>query len=281
MPIQSHAPTRRRVETRLGALSVRVHGDGPATVLWPPMFVDGSTWNFLVPRLPGRRLIVVDGPGLGESDALVRRSDIAGAADAAIDLLSGLGDAGLIPRGPVDWVGNAFGGHVGYELAIRPGILRSFTAISAPVEPVPAQLRRQIRILHPLLRAFGPVGPVRDAVIGAMLTDASAADPEIRGVVLESLARPTKNSLSLALQSFILNRRDVTAHLPRLTAPSLFVSGDDRGDWSPEDAERAAAAAPDARAVTIRGARTLLPLERPADVAEALTAFWTEIGASA
>ncbi len=278
-PSQNLIPAK--VKTRLGALSVRIHGEGPVTVLWPSMFVDGDTWDLLVPRIRGRRLVIVDGPGLGESDALTRESDIAGAAGAAIDLLTGLADAGLIHAEPVDWVGNAFGGHVGYELAVRSGILRSLVAISAPVEPVPASLRRQIRLLHPLLRAFGPMGPVRDAVIQAMLTDASAADPELRAVVLDSLARPSKASLSLALKSFILNRKDVTSHLTRLTVPALFLAGDDRGDWSPEDAERAAVAAPDARAVTIHGARTLLPLERPVEVARALDEFWTEIRAYA
>ena len=45
--------------------------------------------------------------------------------------------------------------------------------------------------------------------------------------------------------------------------PSLFVASDDRGDWSPQDAEAAAALAPDAEAVTIGAARTLIPLEQP------------------
>lgn len=47
-----------RLATRLGELHVRVSGDGPATVLWPSMFVDGATWDAMLPLLPGRRLIV-------------------------------------------------------------------------------------------------------------------------------------------------------------------------------------------------------------------------------
>lgn len=268
-----------RIPTRLGALQVRAYGSGRATVLWPSMFVDGATWDRLLPHLSGRRLVVVDGPGLGGSDALSRVSSIAGAADAALDLLAGLRAQHAIGAGPVDWVGNAFGGHVGYELAVRPGVLRSLVAISAPVEPIPAGLRRQIRLLQPMLRVFGPVGPVRDAVISAMLTDASAQDPAIRAIVARSLARPSRRSLSLALRSFILDRADVSAHLGRLTVPALFVAGDDRGDWDPEDARRAAAAAPDAEAVTISGARTLVPLERPDALAAALIAFWDRVRA--
>ena len=116
---------------------MRAVGSGPATVLWPSMFVDGRTFDPLLPLLPGRRLIVVDGPGLGASEPLQRRSTIAEAADAAHDLLTGSQASDLGIEGPVDWVGNAFGGHVGYELARRPGVLRSLAAVSAPTEPVP------------------------------------------------------------------------------------------------------------------------------------------------
>lgn len=261
------------VPTRLGRLAVRVLGEGPVTVLWPSMFVDSHTWDDLAELITGRTLVLVDGPGLGHSEPLTRRSSIAEAAAAASDLLERLPSLGL-DAGPVDWVGNAFGGHVGYELASQPRVLRSFVAVSAPPEPVPAALRRQVALLGPLLRTFGPVGPVRSAIFGALLTDASAADPRIAGVVRASLARPSRRSLSLALRSFIVDRVDVSATLSRIGVPTLFVAGDDRGDWSPEDARRAAAAVPDARAVTIAGARTLVPLERPAELAAELDRFW-------
>lgn len=262
------------VPTRLGRLHVRALGEGSPTVLWPSMFVDSHTWDPLVPLLPsGRRYLLVDPPGLGLSESLHRASDIAGAADAATDLLEGLGiDA------PVDWVGNAFGGHVGFELGGRDGMLRSLVAVSSPAEPVPAALRRQIRTLLPLLRAFGPVGPVRSGILAGMLTDPSAAREPVRQVVLESLARPTRRSMALAVRSFILNRCDVTAELADLTVPSLFVASDDRGDWSPEDAEAAARVAPRAEAVTIAGARTLVPLEQPDALAAHVRRFWDRLG---
>lgn len=247
------------------------------TVLWPSMFVDSHTWDRMLPLLlqsaPGREFVLIDPPGLGLSESLTRRSTIAEAAGAARDALTALGAGG-----PVDWVGNAFGGHVGYELASDPSLIRSFVAISAPTEPVPPALRRQILLLHPLLRAAGPIGPVRSAIVSAMLTDASAQTPGILNVVLASLARPTRASLSHALRSFIIDRVDVNAHLPNITVPSLFVASDDRGDWSPEDAQRAASAAPHASAITIAGARTLVPLEQPEALADAIVRFWDALG---
>lgn len=263
----------KRIPTRLGALHVRIIGEGRVTVLWPSMFVDGSTWDRVIPHLEsGRQYVVVDGPGLGLSDSLLRQSNIAEAAEAALDLLRG-----LQATEPVDWVGNAFGGHVGYKLAAMPGVLRSMVAISSPVEPINAALRRQINVLLPLLRIAGPVGPVRDAVVSAMLTDASAKDEAIHGVVIDSLHRPSRRSMTHALRSFILNRLDVTDELAAIVVPCLYIASDDRGDWSPDEAIRAAALTPNATAVTVPRARTLIPLEQPQPVADHLRAFWSGI----
>ena len=261
------------VPTRLGRLHVRLVGDGPTTVLWSSMFVDSHTWDPVLPLLPqGRRYALVDPPGLGLSEPLREASDIAGAADAATDLLAGLG-----VDGPVDWVGNAFGGHVGFKLAARPGLLRSLVAVSSPAQPVDAPLRRQITLLLPILRTAGPVGPVRTAILTAMLTDASRDRAPLRRMVEESVARPTRRSMALAVRSFILNRVDVTAELADLTVPSLFVASDDRGDWSPQDAKDSAAVAPYATAVTVERARTLVPLEQPEALASHIRRFWDRL----
>ena len=266
-----------RIETRLGALNARVTGTGRLTILWSSMFVDSHTWDRILPLLIEgsaipRRFVLIDPPGLGLSESLIRRSTIAEAADAARDALAALG-----ADGPVDWLGNAFGGHVGLNLATDPTTLRSLVAISSPTEPIAPDLRRKIGLLHPLLKLAGPVGPVRDAIVEAMLTDESAATPTTVQVVLDSLARPTKASMSLALRSFIIDRTDVTERLADIRVPSLFVASDDRGDWSPADAQRAASLAPGAEAVTIEGARTLIPLEQPAQLAAAILGFWDQL----
>ena len=118
---------------------------------------------------------------------------------------------------------------------------------------------------------------MRSAIVAAMLTDASAADDATRRIVLESLARPTRRSMALAVRSFILDRVDVTAELADLAVPSLFVASDDRGDWSPQDAAAAAALAPDAELVTITAARTLVPLEQPQALAAHVRRFWDRL----
>ena len=91
---------------------------------------------------------------------------------------------------PVDWLGNAFGGHVGLNLATDATTLRSLVAISSPTEPIAPALRRKIGLLHPMLKFAGPVGPVRDAIVEAMLTEESASTRSTLQVVLDSLAAP-------------------------------------------------------------------------------------------
>jgi pimeloyl-ACP methyl ester carboxylesterase len=267
------AESTTEVPTRLGRLHVRSIGEGIPTILWSSMFVDSHTWDPVVPLLPsGRRYHLIDPPGLGASESLRRDSDIAEAADAAADLL---GELGI--RSPVDWVGNAFGGHVGFKLGARPGLLRSLVAVSSPTQPIPDALRTQIKVLLPILRTAGPVGPVRSAILAGMLTDASLACEPIERAVIESLRRPSRRSMTLAVRSFILNRVDVTPELADLTVPSLFVASDDRGDWTPEDARAAATLATDAQAVTIPRARTLIPLEQPEALALHVRSFWDRL----
>jgi pimeloyl-ACP methyl ester carboxylesterase len=267
------AESTTEVPTRLGRLHVRSIGEGIPTILWSSMFVDSHTWDPVVPLLPsGRRYHLIDPPGLGASESLRRDSDIAEAAAAAADLL---GELGI--RSPVDWVGNAFGGHVGFKLGARPGLLRSLVAVSSPTQPIPDALRTQIKVLLPILRTAGPVGPVRSAILAGMLTDASLACEPIERAVIESLRRPSRRSMTLAVRSFILNRVDVTPELADLTVPSLFVASDDRGDWTPEDARAAAALATDAQAVTIPRARTLIPLEQPEALALHVRSFWDRL----
>ncbi len=262
------------VPTSLGRIAVHVLGAGLPTVLWHSMFVDGSSWGFLLPALlPGRRLLVVDGPGYGRSDRLRRTVAVSDSVAAAVDVL-----AALAPGTAVDWVGNAWGGHVGMELAAtRPDLVRSLVAISSPTTPIGPKLRRQIQLLVPIMTVLGPVPPVRRAILEGMLTDESQTDPQAIGVVIDALALAGRRSTARTVRSFILNRVDITDLLPGIEAPALFVAGDDRGDWTPEEAEAAAALAPFARSAVVPGSRTLVPVEQPAALATLIREFWASL----
>jgi pimeloyl-ACP methyl ester carboxylesterase len=266
------ATVARRVETRLGELAVHEHGEGPVAVLWHSMFVDSSSWDRVLASLgKHRRLLVVDAPGYGGSAELTRVVTIKDCAAAAVDLLDGLD-----VDGPVDWVGNAFGGHVGYQLvADAPDRIRTLVAISAPLEPLDRGMRTKLSVLRPILALLGPVNFLVDMVADAQLTDFSrATDAAAVAIIRDSMGRQTRRSLSNTLASFIIGRRSLAAEAEQCRVPALFVASDDRGEWSPEDAAAAAARIPGARSVTVSWARTLVPVEQPAALAAAITQFW-------
>ncbi len=266
----------RLVPTSLGRLRVRAVGHGAPVLLWHSMFVDSSSWDRLVPLLSGdRRLLLVDGPSSGGSDPLAAPSDIAGCAVAAAELLDGLPDE---VDGPVDWLGTAWGGHVGLQLAAtRPELIRTLVAVSAPTDPIDAGLRRKLAVLLPLFRMAGAQGPVRRAILETLLTDHTrATDPAAVRAVLDPLAAADRPGMARAIETAIVRRTDLNDAASRIRQPVLFVTTDDRGEWTPERAREVAAGMPDARTVVVTGSRVLPALEQPAALARAVREFWSE-----
>lgn len=95
------------IDTTVGPLAVRVVGEGPATaVLWSSLFMDGRSWDRVLPALAQERcLVVIDGPGHGGSGDPGHRYSLRDCVAAAGQVLDR-----LAVKGRVDWVGNAWGG---------------------------------------------------------------------------------------------------------------------------------------------------------------------------
>ena len=264
-----------QVPTALGVVTVHVLGEGMPTVLWHELFVDASSWGYLVPALlPGRRLLLVDGPGWGRSDRLPRKArDVDGPA-AAMDVLEA-----LAPEAPVDWVGNGWGGRIGITLAAtRPDRIRSLVAIASPPASLDPALARRFRRTLPLLRLIGPLTPsVREPIFDALLTPESRMEPGAVGAVLDALALAGGLSRARAVRAFLIERLDLTDLLPRIEAPSLFLAGGNDPGWPPEQAARAAALAPFARAAVVPDTRALVALEDPQRLGSLVREFWLSL----
>ena len=121
-------PSPEFVSTDLGRLHVRCTGTGPPVVLLHSLFVDSRSWGPLVDELGRQRTVyAIDGPSHGKSDSVARDftfDEVVASAEQALDRL------GLVEA--VDWVGNAWGGHVGIRLATGHR-LRSLTTIGTPI----------------------------------------------------------------------------------------------------------------------------------------------------
>lgn len=151
-----HVADSGLVSTSLRPLHVGRDGSGPPAVFWHSLWVDSRSWGPLVNKLGAdRRVLTIDGPGYGRSSPIHRDFTLDDCATAAVEILDQLG----IDE-PVDWVGNAWGGHVGITLAIsQPHRLRSLVTIAAP--PTPVSRRQRWTKTYPLALIYRLMGPNR------------------------------------------------------------------------------------------------------------------------
>lgn len=266
------------IATAVGGLHVRTAGSGPAALLWHSMLVDHTQWRRIVPALSAhRRLILVDGPGHGRSSRPPRGYTLEDCAAAASAVLAELGEESA------DWVGNAWGGHVGLVFAARyPRQCRSVVSIAAPITPLTSAERFQVRMLAGSYRLFGPRGVVAQGVADALVAKGSRkSDPEARRVVLDGFARAGRVGMHRSMHAQMLRRPDIGALLPSIAAPALLIAGDGDPLWSPQANEQAARRLPHGASASIEGAHRLPPLERPEAVAAQLEQFWARTAAGA
>jgi pimeloyl-ACP methyl ester carboxylesterase len=261
-------------DTSLGRVRARVAGEGPTALLWHGMFVDGHAWDAVLPRLRrSRRLVVLDAPGYGTSDELTRLSTIEECAEVAAQII------GQLPgTETVDWLGAAWGGHVGMTAAsLYPHLFRSLVAVSSPVEPIDPVFRLKLIIANGMLARLGPIGHLRHAVYDSQLTRPHQRDAAMVGVIDRAVKAVSPPALARTVTSFIISRTDATHRLARIQAPTLLVTGDDRPEWDRDAMNAAASRIPRARTAVIADARTLLALEQPAATAKVIEEFWTSL----
>ncbi len=262
------------VSTGLGRLNVGQTGVGPPAVLWHSLWVDSGSWGPLLDSLAAQRhVIVIDGPGYGGSDPIDRDFTLADCAHAATQVLDELGIAE-----PVDWVGNAWGGHVGITLAAgRPDRVRSLVTIAAPLLPVGSSQRwTQTYPLAVLYRLTGPNRLITRALFDTLLgSEAIAAYPDRAADIIRAFTSADRRSMRRTIR-FMHRWRALTDTVPKIVAPTLFLTGDlDDQHWSPADAQTAAATMANARVETLTAAGHVGPLLLDTDrIAHAITAFW-------
>jgi pimeloyl-ACP methyl ester carboxylesterase len=264
-----HAAT---VSTSLGGLRVRTIGTGPPAVLWHSLFVDSTTWDRVRDDLAKRRrLIIIDGPGHGGSDAYPHRFAVADCASAAGEVLDALGVVE-----PIDWVGNAWGGHVGLLFAAAsPERCRTLATVGTPARALNRSERRRIVPMVALYRLVGPakflVKGVVDALVGS---DAPVEDKRVVGAAFK---RATRRGMLVAMRSVMLDRPSLSATLATIGTPTLVVTIADDAYESRHEARAEAAKLSDGAFVVLPGSGHVAPLlQSPAELVQALTAFWDD-----
>jgi pimeloyl-ACP methyl ester carboxylesterase len=267
-------PSPNFVSTDLGRLHVRRTGTGPPVVLWHSLFVDSRSWGPLIDTLARDRTVyAIDGPSHGKSEA-VRRDftfeELVVSATQALDRL------GLTE--PVDWVGNAWGGHIGIRLATGSR-LKTLTTIGTPVQGF--NLREKLTMAWPLVTSYrfaGPTGFIMQQLFDSLLgAESIAARPDQAETIKASFRDADRKGMLHAMRSMMLQRTGIEELLGHINVPTLVMPvRDDVTGWRPDEARRTCAAIPDCRVEEVAGTGHISPLLVDRDrIMRLLTEFWS------
>jgi pimeloyl-ACP methyl ester carboxylesterase len=266
-------PIPEFVSTDLGRLHVQRMGSGPPVVLWHSLFVDSRSWGPLVEELGRQRTVyTIDGPSHGKSDPVATDftfEEVVACAEQALDRL-GLTDA-------VDWVGNAWGGHVGIRLATGHR-LRTLTTIGTPVAgfTVGEKLTKAWPLVG-MYRFAGPTGLVVRLLFDSLVgREAIAAQPEQAATVMASFREVDRTGMYHAMRSMMLQRTGIEDLLSSIAVPTLVMTvRDDVTGWRPDEARRTCSAIPDCRVEEVAGTGHVSPLLIDRDrILQLVTEFW-------
>ena len=267
-------PSPDFVSTDLGRLHVRRTGTGSPVVLWHSLFVDSQSWGPLIDELAQQRTVyAIDGPSHGKSEAVPRDftfEEVVAAAGQALDRL------GLTE--PVDWVGNAWGGHVGIRLATGAR-LRTLTTIGTPIQGF--TVGEKITKAWPLVQMYrftGPTGFIVKQLFDSLVgKDSLAAQPDQAATVMASFRDADRDGMFHAMRSMMLHRTGIEDLLGSIRVPTLVMTvRDDVTGWRPDEARRTSAAIPDCRVEEVAGTGHVSPLLIDRDrILRLVTEFWS------
>ncbi|MEU2058535.1 alpha/beta fold hydrolase [Streptomyces bungoensis] len=238
-------------------------GTGPTLVFLHYWGGSARTWDFVVDRLTGRDVLTVDFRGWSRSSGLPGPYTLGQLAD---DTLAVLADAGV-----TDYVlvGHSMGGKVAQLVAAtRPVGLRGIVLVaSGPAKPA-AQITPEYR--EALSHAYDSdesTAGARDHVLTAS---------ELPASVKAQIATDSRAGADAARTEWPLRgiAEDITAHTRTVRVPALVVAGEN-DQVEPVDVLRdnLVPYLSQADFTVIPHTGHLIPLEAPADLVDAITAF--------
>lgn len=144
---------------------------------------------------------------------------------------------------------------------------------------IPSTVTSPLTTAHTRQCLTGPSRLITNAVSDALLgSEAIAAHPDQAAEIIPAFTEADPGSIRRTIR-FMHRWRPLTDTVSRVTVPTLFLTGG-LGDqhWRPADAEAAAATTPNARTVTIPGARHVSPLLVDADlIGRLVVEFWRSL----
>ncbi len=248
-------------------------GSGPAVLLIHGFPLNRQMWRPQVAILmaAGYRVVAPDLRGFGDSDAMDAPCTMDLLADDLIELLDHLG----ITQAAV--VGMSMGGYLLFNLLERyPQRVQAavFSVTRAVADDAEGRAARR-RLADDVVK-FGPQ-VVADRFQQLLFApDVETERPRLAEEVYGWMVATSSPGLAAGLLA-MGQRRDATALLPLITAPSLAIGAEQDLACPPEHLRAIAAVMPDCRLCIIPGAGHLVNLEQPGDFNRALLTFLREV----
>ena len=242
-------------------------GAGPAVVLLHGFPLDSRIWKGQRDALASRyRVIAPDLRGFGKSQSR-ETFTIESLADDVHALLAEIGAL------PCVLGGLSMGGYVALEYVKKyPTDLRALMLIDTKAEgDTPEGKEARVKMAQ-LAREKGSAAVAEQMMPKMLAPDADKYRPavvkELRAIMEACPATTIENAL-MAMRE----RRDHSANLPSIAAPTLILVGEADAITPPKVSQAMKDAIPNSQMVLIKGAGHMTPMEQPEQVNQAMMAF--------
>jgi pimeloyl-ACP methyl ester carboxylesterase len=171
-------------------------------------------------------------------------------------------------------VGFSLGALVAQHLArFRPDLVASLVSVASVCERTSQE---HAAVMIRLASAASDFPATVEASIQRWYPEGSAVPAGLVEETREVLLRNDPQSFLACYRVFATSDAAIAPELPRITVPSHAVTGELDPGSTPEMSARLAAAIPGCTYSVISGARHMMPVERPQELANELTAFIKE-----
>ncbi len=237
------------VPTRVGRLAVTdiapAGASGEVMVFWPSILADCRIYDRQIEAFRRQhRLVLIDGPGHGQSGPAPGPFSMSDCGQAVIEVLDSLG---IVQ--PVVFVGTSWGGLVAGEFALaQPRRARAVVMLNTPVHTKPSGPGLGDRFVVWGARWIHKTSIYRNGVAKAFFLPLTRKS---RGFLLEEfhqhLLRANGPALEQAVRAVLIEREALAPRMKQITVPTLFVAGRYDEMYPVEALQSAAAALPQGR----------------------------------
>lgn len=284
-------PEERYIRVDGIGVRVQVIGDGPPVLMIHGSPNAGSTWAPIMPWLTGYRCHLVDRPGTGLSDDFVLRDDPYGFAQRFVpQVLDELG----IERAHL--VASSFGGFIALVSAAAAadrigGMVQMACPAFVPGMATPGFMKAMsLRPVRWLMNALPPNEAAGRSILRQIGHGASLDANRIPPIFFEWYMALQRDTNTMRNDGEMIGRVATLRGLPAgytipdelfgaVTAPTLFLWGEDDAFGGPDVARRVVDLMPDASVRFLPGSGHLPWLDYPAVTGPATAAFLAEVEA--